>query len=160
MTEAAAFDPATLLCQNCIRVGLRVGSLRALCDAMAKPLAEATGHDEALIAEALLQRERVGSTAFGGGSAIPHARLSDLPRVVGAFAILETPLPMDALDGEPVDVVYALLSPDGAGADHLKALAAVSRLLRDRALVEKLRGAENGDAAHALLSAQGWSADG
>ncbi len=153
----SGFDPAGLLCFDCIHIGLKVDSRAGLCTAMAAPLARATGLDPAHIAEALLQRERVGSTAFGGGSAVPHARLPGLTKVTGAFAVLAKPLVMDALDGEPVDVVYALISPEGAGADHLKALASVSRLLRDRAFVDKLRGAANSDAAHALLAAKGWS---
>lgn len=160
MNEAKALDPATLLCHDCISVGLTVNNIAELMAVVAKPLARETAVDEALIAESLLQRERVGSTAFGGGSAVPHARLPAISKVVGAFCVLAKPLRMNALDGAPVDIIYALLSPEHAGADHLKALAAVSRLLRDQSLLEKLRGAETGDAAKALLTAHGWSAAG
>nr|WP_255536340.1 PTS sugar transporter subunit IIA [Pacificimonas pallii] len=146
-----------MLCKGCIEVELAAETMAGLMQALAEMLAGATSLDAALIAEALVQRERVGSTAFGGGFAVPHARLSGLDNVVGAFAVLTRPVDLRALDGEPVDLVYALISPEEAGADHLKALAAVSRLMRDNALVEKLRGASSADAAHALLVTHGWS---
>ncbi|MGB7405218.1 MAG: PTS sugar transporter subunit IIA, partial [Pacificimonas sp.] len=114
------FDPAAMLCRDCVRVDIRANSMVDLMQAMAEPLARATGIDQDFIAEALVQRERVGTTAFGGGTAVPHARMPHLTRVVGAFATLDPPLELGALDGEPVAVVYALLSPQSAGADHLK----------------------------------------
>jgi nitrogen PTS system EIIA component len=88
----------------------------------------------------------------GHGIAIPHGKLSSLDRVHGVFARLERPIDFDAIDEQPVDLIFLLLAPDQSGADHLKALARVSRLLRDQAVCEKLRGAQSGDAIFALLT--------
>ena len=107
--------------------------------------------DERRLFDRLLERERLGSTGIGGGIAIPHGRLSTMPRPLGLFARLAHPVDFDAIDERPVDIVFLLVTPEGAGADHLKALARVSRLLRDRSLVEKLRATENAEALYALL---------
>ncbi|MEO0499041.1 MAG: PTS sugar transporter subunit IIA [Pseudomonadota bacterium] len=157
VSEQSPFDPARLLCADCVRTDVQVTDMVDLMRTMAEPLSRATGIGASAIAEGLVQRERVQSTAFGGGVAVPHARLPEAGRITGALAILRTPLDMDALDGAPVDLVYALVSPETVGADHLKALAAVSRLFRDRQLVTKLRGAQSGDAVNALLVSGGWS---
>ena len=107
--------------------------------------------DERRLFDRLLERERLGSTGIGGGIAIPHARMPSLTKPVGLFARLASPIDFDAIDERPVDIVFLLAAPEGAGADHLKALARVSRLLRDRALVDKLRATENPEALYALL---------
>ena len=107
--------------------------------------------DERRLFDRLLERERLGSTGIGGGIAIPHGRMADLSKPVGLFARLGHPVDFDSIDERPVDTVFLLLAPEGAGADHLKALARVSRLLRDRSLVEKLRATESADALYALL---------
>jgi len=107
--------------------------------------------DERRLFDRLLERERLGSTGIGGGIAIPHARMSGLSVPVGLFARLGQPIDFDSIDERPVDIVFLLVAPEGAGADHLKALARVSRLLRDRALVEKLRATDSADALYALL---------
>lgn len=107
--------------------------------------------DERRLFDRLLERERLGSTGIGGGIAIPHGRMAGLEKPVGLFARLGHPVDFDSIDERPVDTVFLLLAPEGAGADHLKALARVSRLLRDRSLVEKLRATENADALYALL---------
>jgi PTS system nitrogen regulatory IIA component len=107
--------------------------------------------DERRLFDRLLERERLGSTGIGGGIAIPHGRLSTMARPLGLFARLAHPVDFDAIDERPVDIVFLLVTPEGAGADHLKALARVSRLLRDRSLVEKLRATENAEALYALL---------
>jgi nitrogen PTS system EIIA component len=104
------------------------------------------------IFEVLLERERLGTTGIGTGVAIPHCRLSELNRLYAMFARLERPVPFEAIDDQPVDLVFLLLAPAEAGADHLKALARVSRLLRDKAMCEKLRGSNNADALYALLT--------
>ena len=104
------------------------------------------------IVACLSAREKLGSTGFGGGTAIPHGKLDGLPHVFGAFARLAQPVDFHAIDGMPVDLVFLLLSPPDAGADHLKALATVSRIFRDRQLVAKLRGARSKDALFALLA--------
>jgi nitrogen PTS system EIIA component len=107
--------------------------------------------DERRLFDRLLERERLGSTGIGGGIAIPHGRLSTLDKPRGLFARLVHPVDFDSIDERPVDIVFLLVAPEGAGADHLKALARVSRLLRDRSLVEKLRATESADALYALL---------
>ncbi len=107
--------------------------------------------DERKLFDRLLERERLGSTGIGGGIAIPHGRLSSMAKPMGVFARMAHPVDFDAIDERPVDIVFLLVTPEGAGADHLKALARVSRLLRDRSLVEKLRATENAEALYALL---------
>ena len=119
-------------------------------------LATTAGHaydlDPAVIVETLSEREKLGSTGFGGGIAIPHGRIGGIDHVVGVVAQLAQPVDYQAIDDLPVDLVFMLLSPPQAGADHLKALARVSRGLRDRSFVAKLRGAGSPDALYALLT--------
>ena len=102
--------------------------------------------------ETLLERERLGTTGVGQGIAIPHGRLSDIKKIMGVFARLESPIEYEAVDNQPVDLVFMLLAPEGAGADHLKALARVSRLLRNQTSCEKLRGATSSEALYAILT--------
>lgn len=111
-----------------------------------------TGLPERDIFDTLLQRERLGSTGIGQGIAIPHGKLAGLKEMVGLFAHLKQPVNFDAVDGEPVDLVFVLLAPESAGADHLKALARISRFLRLPAAVERLRGADTSAAVHAILT--------
>jgi PTS system nitrogen regulatory IIA component len=132
---------------------LRAGSKKQLLQELAKRAAELCGLHERQIFDVLLERERLGSTGVGNGIAIPHGRLAGLSRLYGLFARVDPPVDFDAVDEQPVDLVFLLLAPESAGADHLKALARVSRLLRDRAVCEKLRGAEQPDALYALLTA-------
>jgi PTS system nitrogen regulatory IIA component len=123
--------------------------------ALLAELAAKAGHiyrlDERRLFDRLLERERLGSTGVGGGIAIPHGRMAGLPKPVGVFARLGHPVDFDSIDERPVDSVFLLLAPEGAGADHLKALARVSRLLRDRSLVDKLRATDKAEALYALL---------
>ncbi len=107
---------------------------------------------ERKIFETLTERERLGTTGVGQGIAIPHGRLSDLKAITGLFAQIESPIDYDAVDGQPVDLVFMLLAPEGAGADHLKALARVSRLLRNQQVTEKLRAAKSAEALYAILT--------
>lgn len=107
------------------------------------------------IFDLMLERERLGTTAVGHGVAIPHVKLAELDRMCGAFARLDQPIDFEADDGEPVDLLFLLMAPEGAGADHLKALALVSRTLRDNDLCDKLRGSDNPDALYALLVQSG-----
>jgi PTS system nitrogen regulatory IIA component len=100
----------------------------------------------------LFQRERLGSTGVGSGIAIPHGKLQNLRHSIGVFARLEEPVEFDSIDEEPVDIVMLLLAPESAGADHLKALARVSRLLREPKAVEKLRGCRDRNAIYAILT--------
>lgn len=106
------------------------------------------------VANILMERERLGSTGVGHGVAIPHGRFPDLKNICGIFAKLEKPVNYDAIDDQPVDLIFLLLVPEEAGADHLKALAKVSRILRDQSLCEKLRGTDSGDAIFAILTSQ------
>lgn len=128
-------------------------SRKALFQQLAAAAAAAYSLDPAVVAGAVAAREKLGSTAFGAGVATPHGKVPGLAQVCGVFARLANPLDFDAVDDLPVDIVFMLLSPPDAGADHLKALARVSRTLRDKALVEKLRGAGSRDALVALLTA-------
>lgn len=130
----------------------RVTSKRQALQELAKRAAASTGQDELKIFEALWEREQLGSTGIGNGTAVPHGRLAGLDRPVTLFARLDKPLDFDAIDSQPVDLIFLLLTPAAAGADHLKALARISRLLRNRAVCAKLRGSESADAIYALLT--------
>jgi PTS system nitrogen regulatory IIA component len=145
-------DIADLISPAAVVARLRVGSKKQLLQELAKRAAELSGFAERQIFDILLERERLGSTGVGNGIAIPHGRLPGLTRLHGLFARVEPAVDFDAVDEQPVDLVFLLLAPEGAGADHLKALARVSRLLRDRQVCEKLRGAESADALYALLT--------
>jgi PTS system nitrogen regulatory IIA component len=130
---------------------VKASSKKALLAELACRAAALYKLDERRLFDRLLERERLGSTGIGGGIAIPHGRMGGLDKPVGVFARLGHPVDFDSIDERPVDTVFLLLAPEGAGADHLKALARVSRLLRDRGLVEKLRATESADALYALL---------
>lgn len=131
---------------------LRVTSKRQALQELARRAATLTGEDEHKIFESLWERERLGSTGIGNGTAVPHGRISGLKRALTLFARLEKPLDFDAIDSQPVDLIFLLLTPADAGADHLKALARISRLLRNRAMCAKLRGTESADGIYALLT--------
>ena len=102
--------------------------------------------------ETLIERERLGTTGVGQGIAIPHGRLTEIKKITGIFAKLETPIEYEAVDNQPVELVFMLLAPEGAGADHLKALARVSRLLRNQTACDKLRKTTSGEAMYAILT--------
>lgn len=131
---------------------LRVSSKKQALQELSKRAAELTGQQERAIFEVLTERERLGTTGVGNGIAIPHGKLAGLDRLHGLFARLQTPVDFDAIDDQPVDLICLLMAPETAGADHLKALARVSRLLRDRAVCDKIRGSENPEAIYALLT--------
>jgi PTS system nitrogen regulatory IIA component len=134
-----------------IRVDLSAGNKRQLLNQLAQIAAARLSIDPSLIADSIAERERLGSTGFGGGVAFPHGKLTGLDRVYALVARLAAPIDYKAIDGGPVDLVFLLLSPPDAGAEHLKALAAVSRLMRHSGIVEKLRGARTRDAMSAVL---------
>jgi PTS system nitrogen regulatory IIA component len=131
---------------------LKAANKKQVLQEMAKRTAELTGLHERQIFDVLLERERLGTTGVGNGIAIPHGKLADAKSILGLFARLDHPVDFEAIDEQPVDLVFLLLAPEGAGADHLKALARVSRLLRDRSICEKLRGADQAEALYALLT--------
>ena len=119
---------------------------------MAVKASEITGLDDRTIFDTFLERENLGSTGFGGGTALPHGRFEGLDKVCAIFARLASPVDFDAIDGKPVDLVFALLSPEDNGADHLTALAKMSRILKDEALCAKLRQAGKAVEVYALIS--------
>ncbi|MCX7345795.1 MAG: PTS IIA-like nitrogen regulatory protein PtsN [Alphaproteobacteria bacterium] len=119
---------------------------------LAQAMASRVAIDHRVIFETLLTREKLGSTGIGQGIAIPHGKVPTLNRVYGLFARLGTPIDFESVDGQPVDLVFVLLAPDHAGADHLKALAKISRLLRDPVMVQKLRGTESAESLYAILT--------
>ena len=136
---------------DAIRVDLTATNKRQLLNQLAQIAAARLAIDPSTIADAITEREQLGSTGFGGGVAIPHGKLATLERVYALVARLATPIDYKSIDHAPVDLVFLLLSPPNAGADHLKALAAISRLVRHEATVEKLRGARSRDALAAVL---------
>jgi PTS system nitrogen regulatory IIA component len=135
-----------------IVANLKAKSKKQALQELAKKAAELTDQPERAIFEVLIERERLGTTGVGHGIAIPHGKLPELDRLHTLFARLETPIDFDAIDEQPVDLICVLLAPETAGADHLKALARVSRLLRDHAICEKLRGTDSAEAIHAVLT--------
>jgi nitrogen PTS system EIIA component len=139
-----------LITPKSIIANMRAGSKKQSLQELAKKASELTGQHERAVFDVLL--ERLGTTGVGHGIAIPHGKLPNLDRVYGVFARLERPIDFDAIDEQPVDLMFLLLAPEAAGADHLKALARVSRLLRDAAMCEKLRGSDSADAIYALLT--------
>jgi nitrogen PTS system EIIA component len=141
-----------LITPTSVIANLRVTSKRQALQELARRAGLMTRRDEREVFEALSERERLGSTGIGMGTAVPHGRLPGLGRLYGLFARLDRPIDFDAIDDRPVDLIFLLLAPENAGADHLKALARVSRLFRDRAMCEKLRGTDNAEALYALLT--------
>jgi PTS system nitrogen regulatory IIA component len=136
-------DFADLLRGDSIILGLDVDAKPALLAALAERAAPIAGLDRSLILERVREREALGTTGFGQGVAIPHARLPGLERVTLVVARLARPIDYGALDGEPVDLAVLLLSPEGAGADHLKALARISRTLRNPQILAAVRAADD-----------------
>ena len=130
---------------------LRATSKKQALQDLARRAAQTAGQNERAIFDVLMERERLGTTGVGNGIAIPHGKLPNLERLHGLFARLDHPIDFDAIDERPVDLIFLLLAPESAGADHLKALARVSRLLRDKAACEKLRGTDDQEALYALL---------
>ena len=144
-----------ILQRDAVIANLRATSKKQLLQELSKAAASTFDLDARQVFETLLDRERLGSTGVGSGLAIPHGKMAPLEGLHGLFARLEKPVEFDAIDDQPVDLVFLLLAPEGAGADHLKALARISRILRDRAFCEKLRGSDNPDAIYALLMESG-----
>jgi nitrogen PTS system EIIA component len=130
---------------------IRADSKQAILSALAARFAEAYGLDAAEVLTQLEARERLGSTGFGRGVAIPHARVTGVNRPVAAFFRLEAPVTFDAADAMPVDLVFGLLSPEQAGTAHLHALAAISRMMRDEHMHAALAEAPNAEALYGLL---------
>jgi nitrogen PTS system EIIA component len=147
-----------LLAPNAVIPALKVTSKKQAIQELAAQAGHLIGHNERTIAEILLQREKLGSTGVGAGIAIPHGKLPNLAKLFGMFARLERPIDFEALDGQPVDLIFLLLAPEAAGADHLKALARVARLLRDPDVAQKLRASQDVEALYAVLALPSASA--
>lgn len=137
---------------DALATGLSVNGKKPLFQKISQLAASAYGLNADAVSEALFERERLGSTGFGGGVAIPHAKIVGLERMSGVVVLLNPALAFDAVDEAPVDIVFALLSPVDSGAEHLKTLARVSRYLRDEGHLARLRGAKSAGALHALLA--------
>ena len=144
---------ADLIVQDAILPALKVNSKKQLLQELSAKAAQVTGLSEREIFDVILQRERLGSTGVGNGIAIPHGKLTTINDIVGVFARLPEAVDFEALDDQPVDLVFLLLAPEGAGADHLKALSRIARVLRDGELVTKLRDTESDAAIYAFLTA-------
>ena len=141
-----------LIGPEAVRPSLKAKDKKQLLAELAVCASNISDLQEREIFDVLLQRERLGSTGLGQGVAIPHGKMSGLTQIVGVFARLVEPVDFDSADGEPVDIVFLLLAPEGAGADHLKALARISRLLREGAAVKKLRSSRDAAALYAVLT--------
>ena len=145
-------DLSDLLKRDAVLPSLHAQSKKQVLQEVAGTAARLTGIPEREIFDTLLQRERLGSTGVGQGVAIPHGKLRGLDRLVGVFARLSRPVDFDSLDDQPVDLVFVLLAPEGAGADHLKALARIARILRDPAMAQKLRTAQDASGIYSVLT--------
>lgn len=140
-----------LLDFDSIRTGVSAKTKRALLNQLGLHAAQRMGLDPDAVQSCIAERERLGSTGFGNGVAIPHGKVAGLKTVYAMVVRLSDPIDFKAVDGAPVDIVFLMLSPLDAGADHLKALAAISRVVRNAATIEKLRGARSRDAFAAVL---------
>jgi PTS system nitrogen regulatory IIA component len=143
---------ADLVLPNAIIPALKVNGKKQALQELSARAAELTGQNDRVIFDILMQREKLGSTGVGNGIAIPHGKLPNLGKLFGLFARLDRAIDFEALDGQPVDLVFLLLAPEGAGADHLKALARVARLLRDPDVARKLRDSRDAEAMFAVLT--------
>ena len=145
-------DLSDLIAPEAVIPDLKANSKKQVLQIMAEKAASLTGLDERTVLDTVLQREKLGSTGVGNGIAIPHSKLANVDHIVGVFARLETPVDFEALDDEPVDLVFLLLVPESAGADHLKALSRIARVLRDSDMVQKLRNTRDAAAIHTFLT--------
>ena len=141
-----------LLAPNAVLANLKVSSKKQALQELSQQAAILTDLSGRVIFDVLLQREKLGTTGIGRGIAIPHGKMQELNKLYGLFARLPKAIDFDAIDEQPVDLIFMLLAPESAGADHLKALARVSRLLRDDSVCAKLRGANDPEALFALLT--------
>jgi nitrogen PTS system EIIA component len=146
MNLSEIIDPRSVLSQ------VKAQTKKQLLQDLSQAMASVVGADARAVFEVINTREKLGSTGLGQGIAIPHGRLPNLSRVHGLFARLATPVAFDSVDNEPVDLVFVLLAPNHAGADHLTALARISRLLRDAKTTAKLRGTESAEGLYAILT--------
>ena len=145
-------DLSDLIEVSAVMPTLKANSKKQLLQLLAEKASEVTGLTEREIFDTILQRERLGSTGVGNGIAIPHGKLPSLDGIFGLFARLPKPIDFEALDDQPVDLIFLLLAPEGAGADHLKALARIARHLREPGVASKLRASADKAALYAVMT--------
>ncbi len=145
-------DLGDLITPEGVIPSLKANSKKQALQELSSFAAKLTGLGQRDIFDTLLQRERLGSTGVGHGIAIPHGKISELKQIFALFARIDAPIDFDSIDDEPVDIIFLLLAPEGAGADHLKALARISRLLRDPSAIEKLRFSKGRSALYSVLT--------
>lgn len=145
-------DLAEIIDSRAVLANVKAQNKKQLLQELSQTMASLVAMDQRIIFETLLTREKLGSTGIGQGLAIPHGKVPGLTRVYGLFAKLNQPILYDSVDGEPVDLVFVLLAPDHAGADALKALARISRLLREPQTITKLRGTDTPEGLYAILT--------
>ena len=145
MEISEIISPASIL------ANLKPSSKKQLLQDLADVSAQKTGMDGQAIFETLLEREKLGSTGVGNGVAIPHGKLPGMDGIVGVFAHLNRPVSYEAVDDQPVDIVFMLLAPEGSGADHLKALSRIARVLRNQSTLAGIRSSTDPDAIFSLL---------
>lgn len=144
---------ADIISKNAVLDNVQASNKRELIQSLAEKMASLCGLDERTIFDAVWERENLGSTGYGEGVAFPHARIEGLNKVCGMFARLYDAVDFDAIDGKKVDLVFLLVSPENSGADHLTALASLSRILKTEGSCEKLRKARSVDELYAVLNA-------
>ncbi len=147
-------DLSDLIQPDAVIPAMRANSKKQVLQLLTEKAAAITGLPEREVFDTILQRERLGSTGVGNGIAIPHGKLPGVKKITGVFARLDQPVDFDALDDQPVDLVFLLLAPESAGADHLKALSRIARVLRDPKMVDNLRSIGDAAALYALLTTQ------
>lgn len=145
-------DFSDLISPDSVIARLKATSKKQALQEIAQKAARLARLPEREVFDALLERERLGTTGVGQGIALPHAKFPELTRLHGLFVRLDPPVDFESIDDKPVDLIFALLAPEDAGAEHLKALARISRLLRNQAVCAKLRGAEDDAALYAILT--------
>lgn len=143
---------ADIISKSAVLDHVQASGKRELIQSLAEKISDFSGLDERVIFDAVWERENLGSTGYGEGVAFPHARIEGLDKVCGMFARLDEPVDFDSLDNKPVDLVFLLISPENSGADHLTALAALSRILKTEGSCEKLRKARSIDEIYAILN--------
>ena len=141
-----------ILSINCVYPDIKANNKRLLLQELSAKAANVAGMNERLFVDAIWERENLGSTGYGAGTAFPHARIEGLEQVIGVFARLSTPIDFGAVDAKPVDLVFMLVSPENSGADHLTALALFSRLLKNEDICTKLRQAKTKEEIFAILN--------
>lgn len=150
-------DLGDFLSEDAIIGELKVSSKKQLLQNLAEKAGDVTGMSAREVFDTILQREKLGSTGVGNGIAIPHGKFANYDRISGVFARLSEPISFDSLDDQPVDLVFLLLAPESAGADHLKALSRIARALRDPARVQGIRATSNKAQIYRILTDQSES---